>query len=260
MRGRSGGILEVELADHDNGPLRGWTAGREPDRSREYVRLTVRDTGHGIPPEVLPRIFDPFFTTKSAEEGTGMGLAVVHGIVKGCGGLIGVETAADSGTAFHLLLPVVPAGHVGTILPAPATVPRGNNETVLLVDDEVLVLDVTKKILESQGYTVVARHSARSALVTFQATPERFDLVITDQTMPGLTGMELARDLLLIRPGLPMILMTGFSEAVDTERTAAAGVGALVMKPLVPDNLAVLVRRLLDGDKAILSVADDDGQ
>jgi len=214
----------------------------------EYVKLTVSDTGTGIGPDILNKIFDPFFTTKEVGKGTGMGLSIIHGIVKSYGGAISVESASGQGTTFHVYLPVVmaeakePPGQ-----PQPA--PRGKGR-ILFVDDEEVLMEMGRDLLERLGYTVTARSNSLDALEAFMNTPEHFDLLITDQTMPGMTGTDLARRALQIRPDLPIILCTGFSSLVNKETARAIGIREFAMKPLTSSSIGQMVNELISDKPA----------
>ena len=210
-----------------------------------YVRLTVRDTGAGIETAVLDRIFDPFFTTKQIGEGTGLGLSVVHGIVSDLGGAIRVETAAGRGTTFEIWLPV--AGEISApAVPSDRALPRGNGEIIMIVDDERPLTELAEEIAAQLGYEPVGFSSSTAALDAFLADPHRFDAVITDEAMPELMGIELARRLREIRPELPVVLMTGYgSEDLMTEATRI-GVGEVLRKPLRRVDLADALARVLD--------------
>ena len=211
-----------------------------------YVRLTVSDTGHGMDRGVMERIFDPFFTTKEPGEGTGMGLAMVHGIVKSHGGAITVHNDPGEGTMFHVYLPRLesPTEPEEALTAEPA--PRGK-ERILFVDDEEQLVRMGQRMLERLGYSVTARTSSVEALEAFRAQPEKFDLVITDQTMPNMTGVELARELMRIRPDIPVILITGFSEAVTLEKAGRMDIREYIMKPVLLRDLGKAIRRVLDG-------------
>jgi len=210
------------------------------------AKLCVADTGPGMDETTRARIFDPYFTTKQPGEGTGLGLSTVHGIVRSHEGAITVHTQPGNGAAFCVFLPI----HTGA---ASATdeetahrlFPRGV-ERILLIDDEEQVLELQKKLLERLGYAVKARTSSVEAFEAFRAAPDNFDLVITDQTMPYLTGDQLAKRILAIRPGMPIILCTGFSETLTDERAKAIGVREYIHKPIIAHEVAVCVRRVLD--------------
>jgi len=237
------GLLTVSLDEVDLGPEA--AAGPELKPGR-YLKLTVSDTGPGIDPAIIERIFEPYFTTKKPGEGTGMGLAVVHGIVKSHGGAISVESRPGQGAAFSVFLPAIeeePAQEMKPALP----LPRGQ-ERILLVDDEAPLTEMGRQLLESLGYRVEASTSSLKALEAFRYQPDLYDLVITDQTMPHLTGMELAREILKTRPGLPIILCSGFSETSTQERAEELGIRAVCMKPVVLSELAQTVREALGGE------------
>jgi PAS domain S-box-containing protein len=209
----------------------------------EYLRLAITDTGNGIAPEIQERIFDPFFTTKETGKGTGMGLAIVHGIITGSGGFITLVSTPDKGSVFYIHLPVV-AETSAIVNETAETVPAGS-EHILFIDDEDLLVEMTSEILERLGYRVTVRTSSLEALTTFQNQPDRFDLVITDQTMPGMTGTDLARRMLQIRPDLPIILCTGYSTLIFEEQAKAIGIRAFLLKPLARKDLAHLIRKVL---------------
>ncbi len=208
-----------------------------------YFRLSVGDTGEGMPSMIADRIFEPYFTTKSVGEGTGLGLAVVHGIVKKLGGRITLESKEGEGTTFTVLLPLVDAA--AQAREAQAQAPVRGSEQILLVDDQSQVLEMLKRLLERIGYAVTERTSGAEALKEFDADPKRFDLVVTDMTMPNMTGDVLARELLKRRPGMPIILCTGYSETMDEEACADIGVREIVMKPVRVQRLSEAIRRAL---------------
>ena len=210
-----------------------------------YLKLIVSDSGVGIAPEIIDRIFDPFFTTKKPGEGTGMGLSMVYGIIKGYGGTITVESRLGKGTDFFVYLPLLMeggeeqegdgAGHV-----------IGGKECILFVDDEESLVQLGKEMLTKMGYEVVGRVNSLEAREVFRSQPDRFDLVITDMTMPNMTGVELATELMRIRPNIPIILCTGFSETVSSEKAKHLGIRQFIMKPLLKQHIAVAIRRVLD--------------
>jgi signal transduction histidine kinase/CheY-like chemotaxis protein len=208
-----------------------------------YVRLTVRDTGHGMAPEIMERIFDPFFTTKDRGEGTGMGLAVVYDIVTSHGGAITVESAPEQGATFAVYLPRLAD-------PTPAALSSeeplmGGSERLLLVDDEAALVHLGQAMLEHLGYTVVVCTSSLEALEVFRMAPQSFDLVITDYTMPTMTGEVLAQELRRIRSDIPIILCTGFSATMTAERARALGIVAFVLKPVNVRDLSLAIRQAL---------------
>lgn len=209
-----------------------------------HARLTIQDNGTGMSSEVLERMFDPFFTTKPIGEGSGMGLAVVHGIVTDHGGALMVNSLKGQGTKVEVYLPAIPAP-AGDGSDDHIPIPRGM-ETILFVDDEETIVRLGQELLSQLGYTVEVQTSSPEALNAFRKNPQRFDLVITDQTMPGLTGEALSRELLRIRPELPIILCTGFSHIMTAEKAKALGIQAYLMKPLAIRDLAPIVRHVLD--------------
>ncbi|MEN6484742.1 MAG: PAS domain S-box protein [Syntrophobacteraceae bacterium] len=238
-----GGVLTVELADlwidsETASSHPGWQAG-------PHVKLTVRDTGHGIAPPILDRIFDPFFTTKEPGVGTGLGLAVVHGIVKSHGGVIEVESVPGEGTAFHVYVPAMKGAEESHAAEA-EDIPCGFGR-ILLVDDEPMLALATKRMLERLGYEVEHRLDGSEALEVFRSSQAEtpFELVITDMTMPRLTGADLARELLKLEPDLPVVLCTGFSEIMDKEMAKSLGIRAYLIKPVIARELAETVRDLL---------------
>jgi PAS domain S-box-containing protein len=209
-----------------------------------YIELKISDTGAGMTKSVVKRIFDPYFTTKQMGEGTGMGLAVVYGIVKSLRGSIAVKSKPGSGSTFKILLPATASDAVSPEI-NPDTAPAGA-ENVLFVDDERLLVDWGKLFLERLGYTVKATTESEEALELFMKDPYRFDLVITDQSMPGLTGMQLAGKFLDVRKDIPIILCTGHSETVSSEKAAQAGIKEFLMKPVGKQELARAIRKVLD--------------
>jgi nitrogen-specific signal transduction histidine kinase/CheY-like chemotaxis protein len=240
---QTGGVLEVRLeAVEVEATGVGTTLDLSPGL---YVRLTVRDTGPGIAPDVRPRIFEPFFTTKGPDEGTGMGLSVVHGIVTSHGGTIAVTGAPGQGATFEVYLPRFIA-----VLAAPASpaedLPLRGQGCVLLVEDEAMLARVGQAHLERLNYEVVTCLSSVEALEAFRAAPQRFDLVITDQTMPQMTGDALAQVLRRIRPDIPIILCTGFSHTMDPDSARTLGIDAWLAKPWQARELATTIQRVLD--------------
>ncbi|MFZ2632045.1 MAG: PAS domain S-box protein [Desulfosalsimonadaceae bacterium] len=237
-----GGILEVSLKEtilDENSvqPYAGFSPGR-------YMNLSVSDAGDGIDPKKIGRIFDPYFTTKKIGEGSGMGLAVVHGIVKNHGGAITVQSEIGKGTVFRILFPKIEAEMVPE-KKITEKLPRGK-ERILYVDDEPSLVEIGKQMLEHLGYRVESKTSPVAALELFQADPHGFDLVITDMTMPQMTGNVLAQELIRVRPDIPVILNTGYSDQMDEARAFNAGISAYVMKPLTAMQLAKAVRSVLD--------------
>ena len=236
------GELQVKLRDvHLE---REYTTSNPPLPPGTYRRLTVADTGKGIPDQIKERIFDPFFTTQKRGRGTGMGLAVVHGIVSSHGGGIAVYSEPGVGSAFHVYMPVSPM----------APLPQFNqtqelatgNERLLIVDDEEDLAVLTRHMLEDLGYSVETHTSSAQALESFRQDPSRFDLVISDQTMPRMTGLELAAEMLRLRPDLPVMLLSGFNHNLRQQEAEQLGVRLVLAKPVTTAQLADAVRQVLD--------------
>jgi PAS domain S-box-containing protein len=211
----------------------------------DFVKLTVRDTGHGIDPEIIGRIFDPYFTTKSLAERTGMGLAIVYGIVKKHDGAIRVESEAGKGTIFEVLFPLHEGVVEQEVKEKPEVLPKGT-ERILFVDDEPSLVEMAERMLRRLGYDVETKTSSVEALDLFKEEPDRFDLVITDIGMPHMAGDMLAQKLIKIRPDVPVIICTGYSDRMDEDNAKERGIKAFVMKPLVMRDLAKTVREVLD--------------
>lgn len=242
---RKGGVLEVSLANVNLNEE--FCAGLDSLTPGSYVRLTVSDTGCGMDGKILEHIFDPFFTTKDPDEGTGMGLSVVHSIVKDHGGCIKVQSELDTGTTFNIYLPVMES--TVEVLPEKQEPILGGTESILFVDDEEVLVSMAGETLKRLGYRITTRTSSIEALELFRTKPNEFDLVITDLTMPEMTGDDLASEFLSIKPDIPIILCTGFSHDVTPEKARALGVRELVMKPVVGTQLGQTVRRVLDESK-----------
>ena len=237
-----GGVLGVKLTEVK---LRRDFLDDHPElKPGNYLELTVSDTGHGISAHILNRIFDPFFTTKKTGEGTGMGLSVVHGIVRSCGGTIAATSEPDKGSTFRAYFPVIDR-QIEPATAAEEPIPSGN-ERILFVDDEPALTNIGKQTLESLGYDVQTRTSSIEALELFKAQQDRFHLVITDMTMPNMTGEELAQELMHIKPSIPIILCTGFSAKIDDRKASAMGIRAFVLKPMVLREIATTIRKVLD--------------
>ena len=215
----------------------------------QYILLTVSDTGHGIPPEMISKVFDPYFTTKTKEKGTGLGLALAYGIVREHGGDIRASSSIGKGAAFTVYLPVLEHGDAAEVLNPDATYPTGT-ERILLVDDEEAVVRMEAHMLERLGYVVTRTTSCLEALQIFTANPQGFDLVITDMAMPDMTGEQVARQLMKIRPGIPVILCTGFSETMTVAKALETGFKGFLTKPIARSDLAVMVRQILDDTTA----------
>ncbi len=239
-----GGVLEIRL---EQVSLDSEVVAPFPDlEPGPYLRLTASDTGVGIPTRVIDRIFEPFFSTRGRGKGTGMGLAVVDGIVRAHGGTIRVESEEGKGTVFDVFLPMLEdEGRSEAIEPAAPTTPSAR---ILFVDDEPMLVDYASRILEHLGHEVVAHTSSVEALEAFRAEPAEFDLVITDMTMPNLTGAELSKRLLEIRPELPIILCTGFSVSIDPERAGQIGIREMLTKPVLAKDLSEVIKKVLQLD------------
>jgi signal transduction histidine kinase/ActR/RegA family two-component response regulator len=234
---KNSGVLEVSLAevgvkvDDESFP--------ELDPGR-YARLNVSDTGVGMPPSVKARALEPFFTTKAVGEGSGMGLAVVHGIVDSHGGAIRIESVENEGTSVEVLLPLCEA--TGEPVAVEERTTAYGEGSILFVDDEEPILSSGKLLLELRGFRVTVATDGNEALELFRSDPAAFDVVVTDETMPGMTGLKLAEEILRIRPDIPVILVTGFSETATPAETQAVGVHTVLMKPMEIDKVAEVVR------------------
>lgn len=230
-------LKEVELAAEDlNDPA--MIPGK-------YVCLTVSDTGPGMEQSITDRIFDPYFTTKEEGKGTGMGLAVVHGVVKSHGGNISVYSEPGKGTEFKVHLPVIKKQEETAKLKTDLPIQKGD-ERILLVDDEDIIAQMGKQMLERLGYHVTARTGSTDALEAFRENPDKFDLVISDMTMPIMTGEQLAAEIMKIRSDIPIILCTGFSEMMSEEKAKSLGIKGFLMKPVVMKDFSNMIRKVLD--------------
>ncbi len=240
-----GGTLAVTLGqirlEPDSSDLSGLAAG-------DYACLTVADTGTGIEKDIMDKIFDPYYSTKDKSKGTGLGLSVVQGIVKSCHGDIRISSEPGRGTHVQVYLPVLerkPEKHgAGQSKAVP-----GGKEKILLVDDEAAIIRLEKKMLERLGYQVAERTSGTDALKAFRCNPDAYDLVITDMTMPDMNGDQLAREIMAIKPDLPVIICTGFSGKIDEEKVRAMGIKGMLMKPIIQSEMACMLRHVLDASK-----------
>jgi signal transduction histidine kinase/CheY-like chemotaxis protein len=237
------GVLGVRLGNEDLDEAKAWYMDLSPG---SYVKLTVTDTGPGISEDDLARIFEPYFTTKAKGEGTGLGLSVVQGIVEAYGGRVLVESLPGKGTTFHVLFP-----RIEQVIDAAENVENElqfstGTEHILFVDDEPPLVDIGKRILERLGYRVTALTSGREALSCFAEAPADFDLVVTDLAMPDMAGDKLIRELVALRPDIPVILCSGFFEDANKERLSELGVSAFIGKPLTAQDLSQSIRRALD--------------
>ncbi|HEX2965886.1 MAG TPA: PAS domain S-box protein [Syntrophorhabdaceae bacterium] len=236
-----GGIIEIELSDAD--ALESEAISRPNEKGRTYIKLTVKDTGCGIPDQNMPKIFDPFFTTKGPGEGTGLGLSVVHGIIKNHAGHVRVSSKEGEGTSFQVYLPKSEA-----LKCTEKNVLRkisGGQERILFVDDEETLVELNRERLQRLGYEVVSTTNGPEALDIFRADPHKFDLVITDYTMPQMTGFELASAIVDMRPDLPVILCSGLHDNISYEQAGAPGLRAFISKTSGKQELADLIRKVL---------------
>jgi CheY-like chemotaxis protein len=200
-----------------------------------------------MPPGIINRIFDPFFTTKERGEGTGLGLSVVYGIVKGCGGIVTVESELGEGSTFRVFLPAI-AQQLESEAERTDVLPMGSGR-ILFVDDEDTLVAMARESLHALGYRVIATTSSEKALKLFSSWPDQFDLVITDMTMPGMTGAGLAVELIKIRPDIPIILCTGFSELITEEQAKNMGIREFLLKPFSFNEIGETIRRILGDDE-----------
>jgi CheY-like chemotaxis protein/two-component sensor histidine kinase len=238
-----GGQLKVQLTEVTLSEKTMPAANLAPGR---YLRLSVTDTGVGIPVDILPRIFDPYFTTKDAGRGTGLGLSVVHGIVKKQNGDIVVSSEPGRGTRFDVYWPcyleekdVLPGADTDRPLPT-------GHEHLLLVDDEASLVIFTERMLKRLGYRVSAYTSSFDAMAAFREHPQDFDLILSDMTMPHMTGDQIAREVKTIRPEVPVLIVTGFTDKIRQDEKESAGIDDVLHKPIIKAELAITVRRLLD--------------
>ncbi len=258
----TGGELEVRLSVF----TLGWRHRREfPDLKRgRYVRISVRDTGCGIEPDLLENIFDPFFSTKPRGEGTGMGLAVVREIVRSLGGEVAVESALDEGSTFHVALPLVEAVEEEVVESWEA--PPSGDETVLMVDDEPDIVRMAGRMLTSLGYHPVGMSDSLKALESFRRSPDSFDVMVTDIVMPEMSGQQLIEEVRAIRPDLPIVICSGFSEKFTPERAREMGIKEFLVKPIGRQELGGAIRRAIGFDHTAalasgeLSPAPEDSQ
>jgi len=241
IAGKSGTIeirvRDVELGEKDVRKHPGLRPG-------PYVQLSVMDTGHGMAESVLARVFDPFFTTKGPGEGTGMGLAVVHGIITDHGGAVSAMSKLGSGSCFDAFLPRIAGVKVEET--AQLEKIRGGHERILFVDDDVAVLRFAESALPRLGFKVTMSTNGEEALTRFLSSPRAFDIVITDQIMPRMSGLDLAKEIHAHAPHVPIILFTGFSEEILPETLAECGIIEMVFKPIITKDLVDAIRRSID--------------
>jgi len=219
-----------------------------------YACLSISDTGKGMDSELIAKIFDPFFTTKETGKGTGMGLSVVHGIVKNMHGAVRVYSEPDKGTEFHVYLPLAENVKKQQVIHT-TTVIQGGTEHILLVDDEKAIIEMEQNMLERLGYKVTSRSSSLEALEAFRAAPDKFDLVITDMQMPNMSGDKLSVELIKIRPDIPILLCTGFSETMPEEKAASLGINGFLLKPIVMKDFSQKIRDVLDNKRNVKTKA-----
>jgi PAS domain S-box-containing protein len=241
--GEDGGSLEIDVGvvDIDQDAM----VRLQLSRTGRYVNLSVRDSGSGMTPAVLERIFEPFYTTKPRGQGTGLGLAVVHGIIRAHDGAIRVTSVPDSGTTFEVYLPAASGDALAALAPA-LRAQHGSGQQILYVDDEESLVFLVTRVLERLGYRVVGFTDAIAALAAFRATPDAYDALVTDLSMPGLSGNELAKQVLALRPRLPVVMTSGYVRQEDRALALASGVRELVMKPNTVDALGHTLHRLLN--------------
>jgi CheY-like chemotaxis protein len=241
--GQKGGVLDVNLTREDI--AHGFLSETINLKPGGYVKLSIADTGHGIDPSIMNRLFDPFFTTKKIGEGTGLGLSVVYGIVKDHDGGINVSSAPGEGATFEVYLPYIEEKATAE-KPSLDETPPGGTEHILFVDDEQALVELARENLQDMGYRVSAFSDSRQALNAYLERPDAFDLVITDMTMPYLSGSDLSRAILDARPQQSIILYTGFSDYMDDEKAAQLAIKAFLLKPLNRQSLALAIRKALD--------------
>ena len=219
-----------------------------------YLKLTVKDSGHGMTPKIQERIFDPFFTTRKKNGGTGLGLSVVYGIVKRNGGAISVDSTPGGGTAFHVFLHRIDPEEAVSCAP-PSEKVQGGSERILLVDDDPELRYAASKMLTALGYAVQTATTGIEALAVFQRDPGRFDLIITDQTMPQMKGTELATQILKTWPGTPIIICSGYQTDPQSQQTAALagdlGARFLIQKPFTREEIAGAIRTALENETPV---------
>ncbi len=238
-----GGELDVSL---EKSIIYGDANAHDPDLpAGSYVKLTISDTGQGMPPEVMKRIFDPYFTTKELGRGRGLGLSVVHGIVKSHGGAITCMSTPGEGTSFVIYLPEIESGKETIETLEDKALPTGT-ERILFIDDEQVIVNLAEEMLSKLGYDVVAKTSSVEALELFQENPDKFDLIITDMSMPAMTGESLAQNILGLRSDIPIILCTGYSKDITEEKAKSIGIREFMMKPVEMMVMAETIRKVLD--------------
>ena len=242
---KSGGDLTITLTCDT---LPDMMIAGEPVIPGRYVHLCVTDTGEGIPQDLIDRVFEPYFTTKKEGKGTGLGMAVVHGIVKSLHGFISIQSQQKKGTAVHIHIPLLERQPHGTDSAPPLEAYYQGKGRVLIVDDELSIVRMEKKMVERMGYQVTAISNSKDALTLFQTDPYGFDLIITDYTMPGMTGTQLATAMLTIRPHIPVVICTGFNEQISPESVEKIGIRHFLMKPIDHKTLSMILHNTIEND------------
>ena len=240
--GQSGGILDVELQRIEMSHPQ--SHRRRGVKEKSFARLTVRDNGPGIDPAIREQVFNPLFTTKKEGEGTGLGLSIVRGIATRCGGHVDIESEPGAGTAFHVYFPLSGAESGVSDRKAVESDPRGSDR-ILFVDDKELLLLAGEQLLEKLGYRVTTRLGGEQALDTFRSTPQEYDLIISDVTMPGMSGVEFAGHIREIRPGVPIVFTSGYADPISPEDAKTLGISEILMKPYRVRDLGAAIRRAL---------------
>jgi CheY-like chemotaxis protein/two-component sensor histidine kinase len=239
---KTGGILEVKL---DAVRVDQKSAERIPNLKKgDYIRLTISDTGYGMDIKTQERIFEPFFTRKEVGSGSGLGLSVVHGIINNYGGAIVVDSNPGEGTTFTIYLPKYGADPLGS--EKSDKKPAKGDEHILFVDDEPEIIFMGKKMLENLGYTVTIKSDSLSALEEFKNNPKRYSLLVTDQNMPKIPGTELASRMKEIRPGLKVIIITGYADNLSEDMLSQSGISEVILKPMRLDDFSKIIRKVLD--------------
>lgn len=241
--GEKGGVLEVLLNEVTMKASE--LAADNELTPGPYLKLTIRDTGKGIAPEIMDRIFEPYFTTKELGRGTGLGLSVIHGIMKSHKGAIVCTSIPHQGSTFDVFFPMIESAKTEEAAMEEKPIP-GGSERILFIDDEPVIAETTGSLLHSRGYRVVSKTDSAEALEIFREDPRGFDLVITDMTMPGMTGEKLAREIIAIRNDIPIILVTGYNEHISEAKAKAIGIREFIIKPLKVRKLAEIIRKVLD--------------
>jgi len=239
---KSGGILEVKL---DSARIDQKSAEKIPNLKKgDYVRLKISDTGYGMDIKTKERIFEPFFTSKEVGSGSGLGLSVVHGIINNYGGVIGVDSNPGEGTTFTIYLPKYGDDQLST--DKSDKKPVKGDEHILFVDDEPEITFMAQKMLKNLGYEVSIESDSRSALEVFKNDPDKYSLLVTDQNMPNMTGLELASRMREIHPGLKVIIITGYADNLSDEVLSQHGISEIILKPMILDDFSKVIRSVLD--------------